>query len=239
MDGELREKLRYDKELIKKRVNAEWALLKSLKGAERRQHIIDYYRLHIFVVAVVLFIMGNGVYTYFNPPKEPVVSVAWIGRFITDEQLIGLTNALTYALVYDFDREIAVVHPFILMGRPEFDMAQHNRLAAMITAGEIDVVISYAEMDESGNLTADMAPFWAFVNIYPVLEEAGLPGDNVIYFAEDGFDYMPHAVFIDQSPLLESLDIFTDGLFIGVMSNTRREEIIADVVRFISLGYIR
>ena len=239
MDGELREKLRYDKELIKKRVNAEWALLKSLKGAERRQHIIDYYRLHIFVMAVVLFIIGNSVYTYFNPPKEPVVSVAWIGGFITDEQLIGLTNALTYALAYDLDRQIAVVHPFVLMGRPEFDMAQHNRLAAMITGGEIDVVISYAEMDENGNFTADMAPFWAFVNIYPILEEAGLPGDNVIYFAEDGFDYLPHAVFINQSPLLESLNIFTDGLFIGVMSNTRREEVIADVVRFISLGYLQ
>ena len=234
--GELKDIFRRAVEIEKIRIRQELALLRSLKGPEKRRHIIEYYRFHMLVMGLILFFLGSGIHNIINPPKEPILTIAWLAGFEEQENLNALAKSLTYALAENPDREITQVIPFIFIGRPEFDVAQHGRLAAMITAADIDIVISTVYVDEDGETMADLTPFWAFQSVLPFLEEVGLPDDSVLYFVEDGWDPLPHGVFLHDSTLFKLLDMPTKGKFLSVMSNTPRGEAVLEAMRVIWFG---
>ena len=223
-------------EIEKTRIQKELALLKSLKGPEKRRHILEYYRFHVLVLGLILFFMGSGIHNIINPPKEPVLTIAWLAGFEEQEKLNALAKSLTDSLTENPDRETAQVIPFMFIGRPEFDTVQHGRLAAMITAADIDIIISTVYIDADGETMADFTPFWAFQSVMPFLEEAGLSDDNVLYFVEDGWDPLPHGVFLHDSILFEILDIPTKGRFLSIMSNTQKGEAVAEAIRIIRYG---
>ncbi|MCL2421159.1 MAG: hypothetical protein FWD03_04810 [Defluviitaleaceae bacterium] len=227
---ELKEIFRMALETEKARAKGEWALLKKLKGQAKLSHILEYYKFHMVILSLVLIFVGSGVYRIFNPHPEPVLTIAWIAGFEQQENLDALAQALADALVESPDRETVLVIPFIFMGRAEFDAAIHSRLAAMITAADIDITISTIDIDEYGDIVADLTPFWALQDIYPFLEIAGLPADNVLYLVEPGWDSLPYGVFLTDSVLFEELGISVDGRFLSVLSNTNRVEAVMEAV---------
>jgi hypothetical protein len=224
MDNELKNVFNHERDLLKNRLRSEWATIKSMRGVARRQHILMYYKFHMIILAAVLIFMGTGIYRIINPPKEIILSVAWVGTadFITEGQLDALAGILTDALAANPDKQRVQVLPFILSGMPEQDSATVNRLAAIMGANDIDVLIGTITDGDYFEWMLGMVPFWAFEDIHAVLHEAGVPGERVIYFMEGDGEPLPRAVFINKSATLAALGIWAEDVYFAAVGNTKR-----------------
>jgi len=231
--NELRDKFEHEREMIRGRFRNEWQMLKTMKGAVRRQHIFAYYKFHMVIMAIILFLIGHTVFRMLNPLPESVLTIAWVGPSgsVLEDHLEDLAYKLSAIFADEDEREVVEVIPFIYMGRPEFDSTLNSRLTALITAADIDIVISTVAVDNNMEVFSDMAPFWAFQNIEPFLEYAGLPRENVIYFVEGNLDPLPCAVFLRESTFLSQFGIPTQNLFFAVVANTRREDTVVEAMR--------
>ena len=197
----------------------ELAILKTLPRDVRIRHIFEYYKLYLLIITAVLFFMGSGIYRIFNPPKEVLLHIAWMAGYELQETIDGLSADLTIALADDPENQIVEITTFMFVGSPEMDMAIHSRLAAMIAARDIDILIGTKVMDPFG---MNEPPIWALEVVYPFLEEYQL--GSVLYFVDDGWDPLPLAVMLGSSSVFESLGICADERFIAVLGNTRRED---------------
>ena len=197
----------------------ELVIFKTLPRGTRIQHILEYYRLYLLIMAAILFFAGAGIYRIFNPPKEVLVHIAWMAGYEHQETINGLSDDLTIILADDPENQTVEITPFMFVGSPEMDMAIHSRLAAMIAARDIDILIGTKVMDPFG---MNEPPIWALDTIYPFLEDYQL--GSVLYFVDDGWDPLPLAVMLGGSSVFESLGICSDERFIAVVSNTTRED---------------
>jgi hypothetical protein len=235
MDNELKNVFRDEKAMMKERLRKEWDTLKAMKGAERRQHIAAYYKFHIVFLAVVFLLVGSGIYRLANPPKEAVLTIAWVGlaEYAAESQLRELETALTLALVENPNRQTIRIIPFLISGMPEMDVSTQNRLAAMAGLSEIDAFVGTFAEGWYGEFIMSMTPFWMFGDIGPILEQAGITGRQLIYFEEDEGTPLPRAVFLNDSERLAEMGIWTQNLYFAVMANTHKGDVAAKV-----LGYI-
>jgi len=233
---ELKQILHRAKEQEKARLQEEIALIKSLKGKTRLVHIFEYYKLHMVILVIVLYFSIGGIWNIVNPPPQPIITIAWMGGFLFEDERESIENAFIAAMIDEDSqqgrrRQTVRVISFSPTGRPSFDTASLSHFAALVSAREIDMLIGYA-----GQTTEELlenAPVWAFKNVEHIVEHFALPREYILYFEEEGWEPLPHALFICGNTFFEELDILTERRYLAVMSNTQREDAVLDAIRVI------
>jgi hypothetical protein len=123
------------------KLNAERVKLKEMNFREKREYIWEYYKIHIIMGAVLVFVIGSLINSWFiNPPKEEYLGLGWVSGFEEYQRVDDFSGVLSAALVEDIERQTIPVTTFFSMGDPQADMAMGQRFAAMMAAGQLDVL---------------------------------------------------------------------------------------------------
>jgi hypothetical protein len=180
--------------------------LKVMRFGEKAEYIWMYYKLHIILGAVILFLMGtmfNGL--VLNAPKRAVLAVVWMDDPFWAQHTTELNDILVLALGGDPEKQRIDFEYFQFSGVAELDMNPRFLLASMVMAQKVDVMVaSKSRMEEyvNGNFYADISAVLETVNI-------PLPAGALFAARDDGTVY-PYAV-----PL-------AGGRFAAVIVNTKR-----------------
>jgi len=115
---------------------------KSLTLRQKIGYIRDYYTIHIIVAIVAVAAVGWTLNHYiFNPPPRTFINISFYGQFVSEGLRITLAENLTNSLVEEDANYIVVVENFFTSGDMQFDMAMSQRMVAMASARELDILI--------------------------------------------------------------------------------------------------
>lgn len=190
----------------------ELAKLKPMTPSEKREYIWEYYKLHIGLVGILLFLVGSLLNTWvFNPPKQDYLYIAWVSQHVPGDQLSALSQALS-VLVSDPGRERVTVTSYVHGPNPEMNMAMTLRRSSMIATQGIDLFIGTAE-----DFLEDHALGWlATLKTMPVPTK---PHEtDRLYSPEGTVIGLPLA----NTALLTEIGIPAEELYVGIVSNTQR-----------------
>jgi len=214
------------------RLREECEKIRSIKGREKWGYIWDYYKIQIVVLVFVLWMTGSIINdTIINPPPSAAVTIAWMG-FEFEESLNMLREALYPAVAEEpgSGNQTVQILTFFMTDDPQQNMAQHTRFSAMMAAGELDIVIGPIEHHEEtefspAGTSMGMAPSWAFSDIRSTLSVAGVgfDEDELLFDEDQDQQVIAFAAPLEGNPLLEESGIFTEGLFLGVIVNSQRD----------------
>ena len=217
---------------MKENLRAEWKKILGLKGAERREYIWTYYKIHIIATLATVFIVGSIINdTIINPPPTPILTIAWMG-FEFDESLDAVREALNSAMIEEPENEVVHILTFFTLGDPQHDMAQQQRFVAMAAANELDIIVGeFHHIEEFDATSIGIAPADFFGDLRPFLSEAGVEPEG-LRFHDNEFDgTVGFAIPIETSPVLQNVGVFLENRYLGVVVNTLRDEAVTDAIR--------
>jgi hypothetical protein len=144
----------------------EGAKLKEMGFRDKLGYIWEYYKIPIIIAVVVVFIAGSIIDTvWLHPPKRPFVQFAFLEGYQSEEALESLAQTVTAGVMTEEEQlALEVLGTAFLnnTGDPQMDMANSQKLFAMIAARELDFLIlpqeSLDAMAEQG-MFADLAPY--------------------------------------------------------------------------------
>jgi len=91
---------------------------------------------------VALFIVGSLINTWFiNPQKRSYLYIAWQAHQVAPSQLEDISDRLG-VIVEDDDRYMVMVRSYTLTGDPQMDQAIFTRFSALISIGDLHVIIA-------------------------------------------------------------------------------------------------
>ena len=214
--------------MIRKFFAEEAAKLREMNFTDKRQYIWEYYKLHMFFAALILFIGGSLINVWFiNPPKRDYFYIAWQGGHIDARVLENLEDRLNIIVDEEIQgRYRATVRSYVLSGEPTFDQALVTRFHALISVGAIHTTItSYAGVEEAavhGLLLPVDYVMAEIAALDPVMYR--VISDNVLHMTftmEDGTEVTAAiAINLRYAPLLTELGFNTDDLYIGVITTS-------------------
>ena len=213
----------------KEKLRNEWEKIKSLKGKELREYIWEYYKLYIIVVLIILAVIGNSIYrSAVNPPLTPMLNIAWNYGPQLPDFYMDLADELTSHLEASVKNERVFIIPFFETDDPQMNMAMQMRLAAMVSTGEVDIVI--ATEDELGLLADEFILLdissWLPAGTGGLLKTEYENGTSIVY-----------GVSIRESRMLKNASFFiTDGdpnPYLGVFINTAREKNVRQTIELL------
>lgn len=214
--------LKYEKEMEKKKFG-------SMSNHDKFQHILEYYKWHIIIgVASLIFIYSLLNMYIFNPAPKSSLEVAVIGNYVSHEVTGQLEEELRqqFPELREDNHEIRIIP--VGFGQGDADpmtmMANTQKLVAMVSAKELDIIVGSKEL----MLGYAGQGFFADLSKRLVGEEFDKIKDNVIetkVIIESEQDKEPHPYLVDISGF-KSLNDGIDGedLYMGVLVNTTRED---------------
>lgn len=173
---------------MNERARQDWAVLRSLRGRKKLEHIWAYYKLPIVLALILLYIAGYAVYRQATR-KEDVLYLALVNVVPGDT----LTGQLTDGFAQDqglTGRQEVYLYSGLLLSASEgadeeYVYASEMRITAAITARRLDVVLMDAKARDAfaaqgyladlSGLDPGLAGLWLDVSASPLIKAAGFP----------------------------------------------------------------
>lgn len=213
---------------MKEYLTTELNKLKEMNFKEKRQYIWEYYKLHMFFIAIISFIVGSLLNVWvFNPPRQDYLYIAWISPHVHHELLNELGEKLE-VIVDDNERQRVSIVSYAQSDNPQERVAIHTRFMANMTLGIIDLFIT-----PRGGI--DEMAFEGFIRpINPILEMAAeinptlyneLKQRTLTITYTQNIEDAPTltdkmAFSIEGSPLLEYIGINSEKLYVSLVITT-------------------
>ena len=215
----------------------EWAKLSQMNFTEIRQYIWEYYKLHIFGIAALIFFTGSFLNVMiFNPPRQEYIYIAWLGPPVAQEMLDELSEELD-VIVENPDRYIVRVSGYNTVGlEPQVAMALQTRFAAQLQIGNLDLFILTRSELHSFSSNGFIMPMYRFMYVLNEVSSAtyDLMSERLIRVAFYSDEDEPIVDFMGASmygvPLFENIGIRTDNMYLAVVINSTRLERIIRVL---------
>ena len=209
---------------LKEKIRIEKANLREMDFKGKLDHIWEYYKLFIIGFIVIIIILGSLINTWFiNPPPKTVLYIAWSAGFAFDEQLSELTGSLKERVIDETRNETVVVSQLYLAeDEPSMMMANTNRLAAMVAAGEIDLfVLDFELLDEfTGNgIIAPMESILEKIKeTYPHVYDKIVDKSIHMQYESDEGNTVDRimGISIKECPLFSEIGFFEQDLYLSV-----------------------
>jgi hypothetical protein len=208
----------------------EGAKLKGMSFRGKLEYIWEYYKAPILITAAALLIIwGVADAVWIHPPKKSFVQFAFMEGYQPDEETRRLTEAIALEVMTPEERETleAVATTFLNnTGDPQMDMANSQKLFAMLAARELDLLVfpldSLEGMAEQG-MIQDLSPF---------LPEGALEAwrDELVWASFEG-ERTLCAINAQAVPALKGL--FVEGQALCVASSAERLDNIKRVFAFL------
>jgi len=216
-------------DIVKNFFKTEWAKLREMSFAEKRWYIWTYYKIGIFVAALLIFAVGYFINIRFiNPRQSEYLYVIWLGEPVALNTLPELEEQLS-VIVNDPVREAVFISNFLQTGNPQMDMALQTRFIALLQIGALDIFLTTREgldeVAEAGWIRPICELMEAVADIAPELYTM-LRDERIItaYIAENEHA-SEVAISLTGSPLVDAFGF--DELYLSVVVNTTRIDSVA------------
>ena len=151
---------------VKEKYRMEIRKLREMPFKKKVEYIWDYYRFHIIAILAVLLIIGGLINSIINPRPETALLIAWSTGFATEEQIRTLSDIIEDKIIDEKANEVVDITLFYSMSEdPSMDMANIQRLAAMVAARMIDVFILDSEMIDEYSSVGYLQPLDTLLSI--------------------------------------------------------------------------
>ena len=198
--------------------------LREMSFKDKLEYIWEYYKYFIIGFVIAAAIIGSLLYSIvLNPNPEPALFISWNAGFVTDEQVDDLKEYLEIHLVDERENEEVVISMFFFdENLPETIMMGHQRMAAMIAAGVIDIFVLEEDLMElyaHNGFLLPLESILAEINIrnpdaYNRIAEYTI---SALYEVEvNAYEERIVAIEIGRNPLFSRLGIFEKDMFLGI-----------------------
>lgn len=225
---------------LKKQFQLELSKLRNMTFRNKIDHIWEYYRYYLIGIAIALFVFISIMVTVFSPSPETVLFISWSSGFATDEQVNDLTHELELLLTDEDKYERVEIIFFVTVeGDPMMEVANIQRLVAMVAAGMVDVFILDEQMLIEYSMNGFVQP------LDDILAEIELINPNVshkieehLFFADFETEYGEVSerltgISIGDSPLLTELNFFEQELFFAMsVTSGQHENVVKTIIEF-------
>ena len=224
-----------------KMLKAEWAKMQQMNFTEKRQYVWEYYKLHIFAVLFLGFMVGSLLNTWiFNPPHQEYLYFVWVGHPIAAPVLDGFADGLS-VIVENPDRFVVRATNYSLDGLdPQMAMGLQTRFMAQLQMSSLDLFMVSEEELYIFSANGFVLPIMQFMDelagyspaAYDALSERLV--EISFYSEEDATtvtDYM--AASMRGIPFFEQFHIDTEDLYMAVIINSVRFERVARALEVI------
>jgi hypothetical protein len=130
-----------DGKTFRESVKEEIAKLKKMNAQEKRQYIWEYYKLHLLILGVMVFLSVSIFNLIFNPPKREYLYVAWLGPLVDPAKLSELAERLE-PIVDNPERERILVVSYAATDNPALNNDLRERFGMLVQLGSIDVIMT-------------------------------------------------------------------------------------------------
>lgn len=227
--------------MLKYEKDKEKAAFKQMTGAEKRQHIWEYYRVEIICGCIGLLILC-WIFNHYilNPPKKPSVNITINSLQVDNSKVDDLNDQLkeVFPEYYTKKTEIHINTNMSGISDPEQEYAAMMKMIAMMAANELDVVIGDYTLMYTNAFNSYLAPLddifteeeLARIEELAYVQEdaeSGIisvqPGD----IDTDGNEYLMeermYLVDISHNSMVRII-IAGEPTYIGISSNTQHME---------------
>lgn len=215
---------------FKVKVRIEIAKLRKMGFKEKLEYLWEYYKPLIFGIVIFLGVTGSFINIWFiNPPPQTALLIEWSANVVLDWQLDALSEILVEHLVDEEDNGVVTAILFFeVTDDPQMQMAMVSRRMAMISAGEIDVLVQNSEqLNETAQQGIVLPLDYILAEIqsrYPMIFD--IVEERLIYALydpfEDGGEERIMGIDISGSPLLQELYFYGEDLIFSVVTNSSR-----------------
>lgn len=219
--------------------------LRSLHGKEKLQYIWDYYKLHLTVLCILLYIIGYTIYGHFSH-KDIVLYTALVNvttsEALTEELSIDFLRSQNinisknelylYSNLYLTDNEANPDH--------QYSYASRMKILASIDAEQLDVVLMNKEAFDAFSqngylcnleelLTSKDYNLYEKLSPYLISNTAILEDNSLDLYFDKSQDYQatteeyPMAFNLSYSPIISAAG-FEDTVYLGVIANSPRKD---------------
>ena len=228
---------------MKEFFRVEWAKLKELDFAGKRQYIWEYYKLHFFAFAIVFFLLWSIISAWLNPDPGEFIYIAWFGPPTSHEQLDVMMDVLSEIVPYQ-EHEVVRVTNYAMGGAdPQVAMAMQTRLFAFLQGGMIDVFMASKEEIEGFSGEGVLRPvdevLAALAQLNPEVYRQAQERLLTVSFTLMDEEYVfTEAMGISMygAAFFEALGIRADDLYLGVVFNSEKDREIAYALEVILNG---
>jgi len=216
---------------LKEKIRLEKEKLQEMTFKKKVEHIWNYYKFLLLAIVALIIIIVAIINAIANPRPQTALFIAWSGGFVLDEQLTELTDTLTEQILDTKKNEIVeATFFFSSQDDPMMEMANVQRLVAMLAAGSIDIfVLNHEQLVEYSENS--------FIQPLDItLEKVRAENPAVYNKIEDYLIYVSYSdeedviterimgIEITDSPLLADLEFFKQELYFSISSTARNED---------------
>jgi flagellar basal body-associated protein FliL len=184
---------------------------KELSFKKKLEHIWEYYRWIILVLAVVVFACSSIFYSMFIK-KKPVnfAGVAFYDINLSDEQYTAIENSLNEALELTYPDTVEITDYYFIDDDVVFNNEMSQRFTMNLFAEELQVFVSDAESFEdarSQGVVADLTEYYSDEQL-AALDEQG----RLLYMKndEDGTE-KPYGIKVNESAIFSQCDLYSNS----------------------------
>jgi len=213
------------------RMKEEFAKFRAMTFAEMRWYIWEYYKFHIVVLILMIFLVGTFVNARLNPRPAEYLYVAWDGVPVLPWQLDEL--AVRLAVIAPEGGRVTVSN-YTMQDNPGMNTALQSRFIALMYLGEMDIYITTragaAQLSAHG-YSRHVNPVREYLaEINPALDLYLQPR----LYAAGTDNYM--AISLGGSPLFAELGIDCADVYMSVFASSRRNYEIARALEVFLMG---
>jgi len=210
--------------MIRKFFETEGAKLRKMNFRDKRQYIWEYYKLHIILTCIVIFVIGYMInHLVINPPIRSYIYISWQADFVHTDTLDALGVALN-PIVENYERYEVHVRSYVLTGDPQMDQALITRFQALIHVGDLHAIVILGEHDVIANAQVGLImPVDGMMEelymlnpaLHDYIQTRVLPITFTDLNEREQTEMM--AVSLQDAPLFAELGINSDELYLSVV----------------------
>ena len=224
---------------IKAFFKEEGAKLKEMNFTDKRQYIWEYYKFQIVVLIIITILAGSMIHQRLNPPRRHYLYIAWFGP-ITLFNSNDLKNGLE-VIIDDPEKYEVFISLYSMPGNPQMQRALAQRFNAMMTLGDIDIIIfnEFYRLDVGNFLMSLEQVIDYLFYLHPTGAEAII--ETILQWSsesiwEEGAIIHPQAFSLGSFAIFHDIEMPSDDLFLGVAFGTDNHFRIAKAVLVLFYG---
>ena len=232
--------------LSEKEKAAHKAAFQAMSPAETAEHIFTYHKWTILLVLVALIVLGSIIHRQLTQ-KKPVLYLAVINVSFGEDVQKSLTEDFVTGAGFDERRQEVYLYRDLYLSE-DADTLNHEsayaskvKLSGAISAGKLDLVLMNREaydifsrqgyLLELTSLPNELSPFLT-------MNEVILSDNSVDYLLGNAEEEQVVTETVPNSLTVSSLPLFRDAgfdgdLYLGVVSNSSRQEEAAAYLRYL------
>ena len=233
--------------LSEKEKAAHKAAFQAMSPAEKAEHIFTYHKWTILLVLLVLLILGSVLHRQLTQ-KKPVLYLAVINTSFGEDVEKSLTEDFLNEAGFDARRQEVYLYRDLYLSEDadtlnhEYAYASKVKLGGAMSAEKLDLVLMNREAYDIFSQQGYLLDLTSLPNEFsPYLTENGviLSDNSVDYLLGNAAQEQVVTETVPNSLAVSSLPLFRDAgfdgdLYLGVVSNSPRQEAAAEYLRYIT-----